>query len=298
MSERVLEVEDLHVHFPLEHGRVVKAVRGVSFHIDRGETLAIVGESGSGKSVTAMSVMRLNDFLHAKYPSGKITLKPSGAAPIDVLSQSQRRMQDVRGDHVSMIFQEPMTSLNPVLRNGFQVTEAIMRHQDLSEDEARKRALELFDLVRIPESKKRFAQYPHQLSGGMRQRVMIAMALACRPSLLIADEPTTALDVTIQAQILDLIKMLQEEIGMAVLFITHDMGVVAEVADRVAVMLLGKKVEEGTAEEIFHRPQHPYTQALLNAVPRLGSMRGKDTPEKFQNVEVTGTFAEMAEAEA
>ncbi|MEM7056846.1 MAG: ABC transporter ATP-binding protein [Pseudomonadota bacterium] len=295
MSNRVLEVEDLHVHFPLEYGRVVKAVRGVSFHIDRGETLAIVGESGSGKSVTAMSVMRLNDFLHAKYPSGKVTMTPMGEAPIDVLNESQRRMQDVRGDHVAMIFQEPMTSLNPVLKNGFQVTEAIMRHQALGEDEAQKRALELFDLVRIPESLKRFNQYPHQLSGGMRQRVMIAMALSCRPSLLIADEPTTALDVTIQAQILELIKQLQKEIGMAVLFITHDMGVVAEVADRVAVMLLGKKVEEGPAADIFHRPQHPYTQALLSAVPRLGSMRGKDLPEKFDNVEVKGTFAEMAE---
>jgi glutathione transport system ATP-binding protein len=275
----------------------VKAVRGVSFHIERGETLAIVGESGSGKSVSAMSVMRLNDYLHAKYPSGKITLTPSEEQPIDILTQTQSRMQDVRGQHVSMIFQEPMTSLNPVLRNGFQVTEAILRHQAVSEDEAKKRALELFDLVRIPESKKRFQQYPHQLSGGMRQRVMIAMALACRPSLLIADEPTTALDVTIQAQILDLIKMLQKEIGMSVLFITHDMGVVAEVADRVAVMLLGKKVEEGPAAEIFHRPQHPYTQALLNAVPRLGSMKGKDAPEKFQNVEVSGTFAEMAETQ-
>ena len=295
MSERVLEVNDLHVHFPLEYGRVVKAVRGVSFHIDRGETLAIVGESGSGKSVTAMSVMRLNDFLHAQYPSGTITMTPMGEEPIDVLAQNQRRMQDVRGDHVAMIFQEPMTSLNPVLKNGFQVTEAIMRHQALTEEEAQKRALDLFDLVRIPEAKKRFIQYPHQLSGGMRQRVMIAMALSCRPSLLIADEPTTALDVTIQAQILELIKMLQKEIGMAVLFITHDMGVVAEVADRVAVMLLGKKVEEGPASKIFHNPEHPYTQALLSAVPRLGSMRGKDAPEKFQNVEVKGTFAEMAE---
>ncbi len=297
MNERVLEVEDLHVHFPLEHGRVVKAVRGVDFHIDRGETLAIVGESGSGKSVTAMSVMRLNDFLHAKYPKGKITLRPQEHEPIDVLKQTQRRMQEVRGDHVSMIFQEPMTSLNPVLRNGFQVAEAIIRHQDVSEEEAKKRAMDLFDLVRIPEANKRFVQYPHQLSGGMRQRVMIAMALACRPSLLIADEPTTALDVTIQAQILDLIKMLQVEIGMAVLFITHDMGVVAEVADRVAVMLLGKKVEEGTAEQIFHRPQHEYTQALLNAVPRLGSMTGTDKPSRFENVEVTGTFAEMAETD-
>ena len=294
---RVLDVENLHVHFPLEFGRVVKAVRGVSFHIDRGETLAIVGESGSGKSVTAMSVMRLNDFMHAKYPEGQITLTPGGAEPIDVLKASQSKMQDVRGDHISMIFQEPMTSLNPVLRNGFQVTEAIMRHQAVSEEEAEKRATDLFDLVRIPEAKKRFIQYPHQLSGGMRQRVMIAMALSCRPSLLIADEPTTALDVTIQAQILELIKMLQEEIGMSVLFITHDMGVVAEVADRVAVMLLGKKVEEGPAEQIFHNPQHPYTQALLNAVPRLGSMAGKVEPEKFMGVEMRGTFAEMAESE-
>ncbi|MEO1495243.1 MAG: ABC transporter ATP-binding protein [Pseudomonadota bacterium] len=289
---RVLEVENLHVHFPLEFGKVVKAVNGVSFHIDAGETLAIVGESGSGKSVTAMSVMRLNDYLHAQYPEGKITLSPRPGESIDILSASQRQMQDVRGDRVAMIFQEPMTSLNPVLRNGFQVTESIMRHQGVSQEEAKKRALELFELVRIPESKKRFNQHPHQLSGGMRQRVMIAMALSCRPSLLIADEPTTALDVTIQAQILDLIKMLQTEIGMAVLFITHDMGVVAEVADRVGVMLKGEKVEEGTAEQIFHRPEHPYTQALLNAVPRLGSMRGKDQPEKFQNVEVRGTFAE------
>ena len=297
MVQRVLDVEDLHVHFPLEHGRVVKAVRGVSFHIDRGETLAIVGESGSGKSVTAMSVMRLNENAHGIIPKGKITFTTTKGKVLDITGMSLRAMQDVRGKHVSMIFQEPMTSLNPVLRNGFQVTEAIMRHQDVTEEEAKKRALEIFDLVRIPESKKRFTQYPHQLSGGMRQRVMIAMALSCRPSLLIADEPTTALDVTIQAQILDLIKMLQEEIGMAVLFITHDMGVVAEVADRVAVMLQGKKVEEGPAAKIFHNPEHPYTQALLNAVPRLGSMKGTDKPEKFQNVEVTGTFAEMAEAQ-
>ena len=295
---RVLEVEDLHVHFPLEFGKVVKAVRGVSFHIDRGETLAIVGESGSGKSVTAMSVMRLNENAHGIIPHGKITLTPSGKQPMDITAMNLRAMQDVRGRHVSMIFQEPMTSLNPVLRNGFQVTEAIMRHQEVSEEEAKKRALDLFELVRIPESKKRFAQYPHQLSGGMRQRVMIAMALSCRPSMLIADEPTTALDVTIQAQILDLIKLLQEEIGMAVLFITHDMGVVAEVADRVMVMLQGKKVEEGPAADIFHRPQHPYTQALLNAVPRLGSMTGTDQPEKFQGVEMRGTFAEMAEQAA
>ncbi|MEM7683862.1 MAG: ABC transporter ATP-binding protein [Paracoccaceae bacterium] len=297
MSQRVLEVENLHVHFPMEFGKVVKAVRGVSFHVDRGETLAIVGESGSGKSVTSMSVMRLNENAHGIIPEGKISFTPSGEQTIDITAQSLTGMQDVRGRHISMIFQEPMTSLNPVLKNGFQVTEAIMRHQSVTEEEAKRRALELFDLVRIPESIKRFEQYPHQLSGGMRQRVMIAMALSCRPSLLIADEPTTALDVTIQAQILDLIKMLQEEIGMAVLFITHDMGVVAEVADRVMVMLQGRKVEEGPAADIFHRPQHPYTQALLNAVPRLGSMKGKDKPEKFQGVEMKGTFAEMAEAE-
>lgn len=296
MSQRVLEVENLHVHFPMEFGKVVKAVRGVSFHVDRGETLAIVGESGSGKSVTSMSVMRLNENAHGIIPEGKISFTPSGEQTIDITAQSLTGMQDVRGRHISMIFQEPMTSLNPVLKNGFQVTEAIMRHQSVTEEEAKRRALELFDLVRIPESIKRFEQYPHQLSGGMRQRVMIAMALSCRPSLLIADEPTTALDVTIQAQILDLIKMLQEEIGMAVLFITHDMGVVAEVADRVMVMLQGRKVEEGPAADLFHRPQHPYTQALLNAVPRLGSMKGKDKPEKFQGVEMKGTFAEMAEA--
>jgi len=295
---RVLTVENLHVHFPLEFGKIVKAVRGVSFHIDKGETLAIVGESGSGKSVTAMSILRLNENAHGIMPEGSIALNTRAGEEIDIVGASVRRMQDVRGGDVSMIFQEPMTSLNPVLRNGFQVTEAILRHQDVTEDEARKRALDLFDLVRIPEGKKRFQQYPHQLSGGMRQRVMIAMALSCRPSLLIADEPTTALDVTIQAQILDLIKLLQEEIGMAVLFITHDMGVVAEVADRVAVMLSGKKVEEGSAEQIFHNPNHPYTRALLNAVPRLGSMKGKTQPEKFQGVEMKGTFAEMAELEA
>ncbi len=297
MSQRVLTVDDLHVHFPLEFGRVVKAVRGVSFHIDKGETLAIVGESGSGKSVTAMSVMRLNENAHGIIPQGKITMTTRDGITTDITAASLRKMQDVRGRDASMIFQEPMTSLNPVLRNGFQVTEAILRHQEVSEEEAKKRALDLFELVRIPEGKKRFEQYPHQLSGGMRQRVMIAMALSCRPSLLIADEPTTALDVTIQAQILDLIKILQEEIGMAVLFITHDMGVVAEVADRVAVMLSGKKVEEGEASQIFHQPRHPYTQALLNAVPRLGSMTGKRDPEKFLGVEMKGTFAEMAEME-
>ena len=293
-NRRLLEVDDLHVHFPLERDRVVKAVRGVSFHIDRGETLALVGESGSGKSVTALSLMRLNEYAHGIMPAGSIRMHVSDDESYDIRACTVEQMQDIRGRHISMIFQEPMTSLNPVLRNGFQVMETIRRHQDKSEDEARRQAMELFELVRIPETEKRFNQYPHQLSGGMRQRVMIAMALACRPSLLIADEPTTALDVTIQAQILDLIKALQEEIGMSVLFITHDMGVVAEIADRVAVMLEGEKVEEGPAVDLFAKPQHPYTRALLNAVPRLGSMKGKDAPEKFVNVEVRGTFSEAA----
>lgn len=295
-EKRLLEVNNLHVHFPLDKDHVVKAVRGVSFHIDRGETLALVGESGSGKSVTAMSLMRLNEYAHGVIPEGEIKLRAAVGHPYEIHACSHEEMQNIRGKHISMIFQEPMTSLNPVLRNGFQVMETIRRHQGKSEGDARKQAMELFELVRIPETAKRFEQYPHHLSGGMRQRVMIAMALACRPSLLIADEPTTALDVTIQAQILDLIKALQKEIGMSVLFITHDMGVVAEVADRVAVMLQGEKVEEGPATQIFANPQHPYSQALLNAVPRLGSMNGKDKPEKFRNVEVKGTFEEAARA--
>ncbi len=297
-DQRLIEVNNLHVHFPLDKDHVVKAVRGVSFHINRGETLALVGESGSGKSVTAMSLLRLNENANGIIPEGEITLRLANGDTHEIHKLNNEQMQDIRGRDISMIFQEPMTSLNPVLRNGFQVMETIRHHQGKSESEARKQAMELFELVRIPEALKRFEQHPHHLSGGMRQRVMIAMALACRPSLLVADEPTTALDVTIQAQILDLIKMLQEEIGMAVLFITHDMGVVAEVADRVAVMLNGQKVEEGPATQIFANPQHPYSQALLNAVPRLGSMNGKDMPEKFVGVEVQGTFAEAAAREA
>jgi glutathione transport system ATP-binding protein len=288
----LLEVNNLHVHFPLDRENVVKAVRGVSFEIRRGETLALVGESGSGKSVTSMSLMRLNEYAHAKMPEGEITLRISDNDVYDIRKCTRDQLEQVRGQHISIIFQEPMTSLNPVLRNGYQVMETIRRHQGKSEAEARKQAMDFFELVRIPEAKKRFEQYPHQLSGGMRQRAMIAMALAMHPALLIADEPTTALDVTIQAQILNLIKSLQEEIGMAVLFITHDMGVVAEVADRVAVMLKGEIVETGPVEQIFAAPQHPYSIALLNAVPKLGSMNGKDNPEKFQGVEVKGTFEE------
>ncbi|WPZ35804.1 dipeptide ABC transporter ATP-binding protein [Thalassobaculum sp. OXR-137] len=284
-AKRLIEVNDLKVHFPLED-RTVKAVDGVSWHIDKGETLAVVGESGSGKSVTAMSIMRLTDNAGGKIPSGEILFrKPSGDV-VDIAKQSMDDMRSIRGNDISMIFQEPMTSLNPVFTVGFQIAEAIMLHQGKTEEQALQQALEMLKLVRIPEPEKQLNQYPHQLSGGMRQRVMIAMALSCRPSLLIADEPTTALDVTIQAQILDLIKQLQNEIGMSVMFITHDMGVVAEVADRVVVMLRGKKVEEGPAQQIFENPQHPYTKALLAAVPRLGSMKGHKLPMKFANVDV------------
>ncbi|SDF78867.1 MULTISPECIES: ABC transporter ATP-binding protein [Thalassobaculum] len=285
-ANRLIEVNDLKVHFPLED-RTVKAVDGVSWHIDKGETLAVVGESGSGKSVTAMSIMRLTDNAGGKIPSGEILFrKPSGDV-VDIAKQPMDEMRAIRGNDISMIFQEPMTSLNPVFTVGFQIAEAIMLHQGKTEEQALQQALEMLKLVRIPEPEKQLSQYPHQLSGGMRQRVMIAMALSCRPSLLIADEPTTALDVTIQAQILDLIKQLQNEIGMSVMFITHDMGVVAEVADRVVVMLRGKVVEEGPAQQIFENPQHLYTKALLAAVPRLGSMKGYARPMKFANVDVS-----------
>ena len=284
-QNRLIEVEDLRVYFPLED-KTVKAVDGVSWHINKGETLAVVGESGSGKSVTAMSLMRLTDNMGGKIPTGKINFRRNDGEIIDIVQQPLETMRELRGNEVSMIFQEPMTSLNPVFTIGFQISEAIILHQGKTEAEAEDMALDMLRLVRIPEPEKQMKQYPHQLSGGMRQRVMIAMALSCRPSLLIADEPTTALDVTIQAQILDLIKMLQKEIGMSVMFIPHDMGVVAEMADRVVVMLRGEKVEEGPAQQIFESPQHPYTIALLDAVPRLGSMTGRPNPEKFANIDI------------
>ncbi|MBM84993.1 MAG: glutathione ABC transporter ATP-binding protein GsiA [Rhodospirillaceae bacterium] len=284
-KNRLIEVEDLRVYFPLED-ETVKAVEGISWHIDKGETLAVVGESGSGKSVTAMSLMRLTDYAGGKIMSGMVNFQRKNGSILDLAKQSQEVMRDIRGNDISMIFQEPMTSLNPVFTVGMQIAEAIILHQGKTEQEALEIALEMLKLVRIPEPEKQLTQYPHQLSGGMRQRVMIAMALSCRPSLLIADEPTTALDVTIQAQILDLIKLLQRDIGMSVMFITHDMAVVAEVADRVVVMLRGEKVEEGPAMEVFHNPQHPYTKALLSAVPRLGSMTGRTLPAKFANVDV------------
>ena len=284
----VIEVKDLRVHFNLKD-QVVKAVDGVSFDIKKGETIAIVGESGSGKSVTALSLMRLVDFSGGNIISGEINLETKNKINLDLAQQSQDIMKDIRGNDVSMIFQEPMTSLNPVFTIRMQMTETILKHQGKTKAEALEIALEMLKLVRIPEPEKRLNQYPHELSGGMRQRVMIAMALSCKPSLLIADEPTTALDVTIQAQILDLIKLLQRDIGMSVIFITHDMGVVAEIADRVVVMFAGKKVEEGSALEIFNNPQHPYTKSLLAAVPKLGSMKGKLLPAKFMNVDINSS---------
>ena len=267
IPKSVVEVKDLKVQFQLKD-KVVKAVDGISFNINKGETIAIVGESGSGKSVTALSLMRLTDYSGGKIVSGEINLQSKNNLNLNLTQLDQEKMRDIRGNDISMIFQEPMTSLNPVFTIGMQITETIIKHQGKTKKEAFEIALEMIKLVRIPEPEKRLNQYPHELSGGMRQRVMIAMALSCKPSLLIADEPTTALDVTIQAQILDLIKMLQRDIGMSVMFITHDMGVVAEVADRVVVMFAGKKVEEGTAIEIFQNPKHPYTRSLLAAVPK------------------------------
>ena len=240
-----------------------------------------MGESGCGKSASAMSILRLISYPPGVIEGGEIFLKGE-----NLLNVSEERIREVRGNEISMIFQEPMTSLNPVLKVGFQICEAIVLHRGKTLQEAEALTLEMLRLVRIPEPEKQMDQYPHQLSGGMRQRAMIAMALCCRPGLLIADEPTTALDVSIQAQILDLIKMLQKEIGMSVMFVTHDMGVVAEMADRVVVMLGGKKVEEGPVHQIFKNPQHPYTIALLDAVPRLGSMAGRPNPEKFANVDI------------
>lgn len=286
----VVEVRDLRVDFPLESEAVVHAVRGVSFHIDRGETLALVGESGSGKSVTAMTLMRLTENAGGVIAGGRIRLRRRDGSDVEITEQPLEVMQDIRGADISMIFQEPMTSLNPVLTIGFQISEAVIRHQGKSEAEARQIALDVMRQVRVPEPEKRMAQYPHHLSGGMRQRVMIAMALCCRPVLMVADEPTTALDVTIQAQILDLMKLLQREIGMSLLFITHDMGVVAEIADRICVMLKGEIVEEGSVYDIFENPQHDYTKALLAAVPRLGSMSGKTKPEKFPILKMADTF--------
>ncbi|RRA11031.1 dipeptide ABC transporter ATP-binding protein [Burkholderia cepacia] len=287
-EQRVVAVDDLSVTFRRE-GATFDAVRNVSFHVDRGETLAIVGESGSGKSVTSLALMRLVEHGGGAITNGRIAFRRRGGALVDLAQASGATMRGIRGADIAMIFQEPMTSLNPVFTVGDQISEAIALHQSKSASEARAETLRLLELVRIPEARRVFARYPHQLSGGMRQRVMIAMALSCRPALLIADEPTTALDVTIQAQILQLVRGLQDEMNMGVIFITHDMGVVAEVADRVLVMYRGEKVEEGESDRIFAAPAHRYTRALLAAVPKLGSMQGTDAPEKFPLLKVEGT---------
>lgn len=276
----VLEVDGLTVRFDTSERSVV-AVKNLNFHVRAGEVLAIVGESGSGKSVTSLSIMRLIEHGGGTIAEGRIAFTRRNGKTLDLARANDATMRTIRGGEISMIFQEPMTSLNPVFPVGVQVAEAVMLHQGLSRAEAQAEALRMLELVRIPEAKQVLKRYPHQLSGGMRQRVMIAMALSCKPSLLIADEPTTALDVTIQAQILQLIRQLQEEMRMAVIFITHDMGVVAEVADRVLVMYHGEAVEEGDCGQIFHNPRHPYTRSLLSAVPRLGSMRGTDAPAPF-----------------
>jgi len=282
---RVLQVDDLSVRFTTRE-RTVDAVKHLGFHVDRGETLAIVGESGSGKSVTSLALMRLVDYGGGRILNGRMALRRRSGEVLDLAQASQATMRGIRGADVAMIFQEPMTSLNPVFTAGDQIAEAIAIHQGKSQTAAHAEALRMLELVRIPEAREVLRRYPHQLSGGMRQRVMIAMALSCKPQLLIADEPTTALDVTIQAQILALIAELQREMQMGVVFITHDMGVVAEVADRVLVMYRGDKVEEGPSAQLFAAPAHPYTRALLSAVPRLGAMRGTDRPAPFELLRV------------
>jgi peptide/nickel transport system ATP-binding protein len=271
----LLEIENLQTHFRTPDG-VNRAVDGVSFKIEAGQTLAVVGESGCGKSVTAMSILRL-----IAEPPGKIagSIRFQGKELLDL---SDREMRAIRGNDISMIFQEPMTSLNPVLTIGRQIGETLRLHQGLSGKDAEARAVDMLTLVGIPEPQQRVGEYPHQLSGGMRQRVMIAIALACSPKLLIADEPTTALDVTIQAQILDLMRDLKTRVGAAIMLITHDLGVVAEVADQVVVMYAGRKVEEAPVRQLFANPRHPYTRGLLGAVPKLGSS-------------LTGTTTRLAE---
>ncbi len=276
----LLAVDRLWVDFTSPE-RTIHAVRDVSFEIASGETLAIVGESGSGKSVTALSLMRLVEHGGGRIVRGTLDFARRNGRRLDLARTAGATMRSIRGGEIAMVFQEPMTSLNPVFTVGEQIAESIRLHQGKGRAAARAEALRMLELVRIPQAGQVLTRYPHQLSGGMRQRVMIAMALSCRPSLLIADEPTTALDVTIQAQILTLIRLLQDEMGMAVLFITHDMGVVAEVADRVLVMRHGESVEEDRVERIFAAPAHPYTRALLAAVPKLGAMHGTDAPQKF-----------------
>ena len=281
-SNVILELDNLQTHFFTRSG-VARAVDGVSFSLDRGETLGVVGESGCGKSVTALSILRL-----VADPPGRIVGGEIRFDGRDLLSLNEEEMKQVRGNDISMIFQEPMTSLNPVITIGHQISEAILLHQGLTKKDALDKSIEMLRLVKIPEAQRRVREFPHQLSGGMRQRVMIAMALACNPRVLIADEPTTALDVTIQAQILDLILELKERLGTAVIMITHDLGVVAETTQRVVVMYAGRKIEEADVVELFQRPLHPYTHGLLASVPHLAVMSGKAHHEKERLAEIPG----------
>ena len=267
-TDVLLDVKNLKTYFYTDEG-VVKSVDGVTFHIKRGETLAVVGESGSGKSVTSLSIMRLIAMPPGKIVEGEILFRGKDGQQKNLVTAPEAEMRKIRGNDISMIFQEPMTSLNPVYTIGDQIAEAVTLHQGKNRRDAMEAATQMLELVGIPAARKRVNEYPHQMSGGMRQRVMIAMALSCNPALLVADEPTTALDVTIQAQILDLMRKLQKDIGMSILFITHNLGVVAEMADRVVVMYGGRVVEEGDVMEIFKAPRHPYTMGLLNSMPRV-----------------------------
>ena len=276
----MLDVTGLTVSFAQDRGRAA-VVRNLDLRVDEGETVAVVGESGSGKSVTALAVTRLLDFAGGRIDKGSILFRDRSGAVLDLARESQERMRRLRGPEIAMIFQEPMSSLNPVLRIGDQIAEAVMLHQGLGQAAAREEARRLLKHVQIPDAARLLGRYPFQLSGGMRQRVMIAMALSCRPRLLIADEPTTALDVTVQAQVLRLMHALQRELGMGLLFITHDMGVVAEIADRVVVMQGGERVEDGDVVPIFDAPRHDYTKMLLAAVPVLGSLAGESLPRPF-----------------
>jgi peptide/nickel transport system ATP-binding protein len=284
-GQPLLRIDNLATHFYTREG-VVRAVDGVSYSVQQGETLAVVGESGCGKSVTALSVLRLIASPPGRIVSGSIRFKGE-----DLLKKSEAQMRKVRGNSVSMIFQEPMTSLNPVLTIGRQLAEPLMVHQAMSGRDARARSIEMLKLVRIPAPERRIDEYPHQLSGGMRQRVMIAMALACEPQLLIADEPTTALDVTIQAQILELMGDLKSRLGTAIVLITHDLGVVAEMAQRVVVMYAGRKVEEAPVQELFAHPLHPYTRGLMGAIPKLGARPAPGT--RIRLTEIPGVVPSL-----
>ena len=263
MGEKILEVNHLKTYFHTDAG-LSKAVNDVSFFVEKGKTLGIVGESGCGKSITSLSIMGLVETPPGEIAGGEIIFEGE-----DLLKKNEKEMSKIRGKKIAMIFQEPMTSLNPVFTIGQQLIETLMLHEDMTKKQAKERAIEMLKMVKIPLAEKRFHEYPHQLSGGMRQRVMIAMALCCNPELLICDEPTTALDVTIQAQILDLIKELQEKTGTSVMMITHDLGVIAEIADDVMVMYAGKIVERATCDQIFEKPMHPYTYGLMQCIPKL-----------------------------